>query len=87
MFEKWKLDSQKSKSAEAFQRLTAAKAHADEIFAAGEALQPGIEAAFLQFFACERTGGSQDRLRELGAQISAETRRTRWAARSRKESA
>jgi len=68
MFEKCKLDSQKAKSAEAFQHLEAAKAHADKIFSESEALQPGIETAFLERFACEQSGGARRRLQELDAQ-------------------
>jgi hypothetical protein len=65
MFEKWKLDSHIKKSADAFQRFSAEKAAAEKAFAEGEVLQPDIEAVFLQRFACEQTGGSPGRLRDL----------------------
>jgi hypothetical protein len=65
MFENLKIKNQCKKSADAVATYRQRKADFDSIFQETKNLQPGIEGAWLAYFACERTGGDADRLQEL----------------------
>jgi hypothetical protein len=65
MFEKWKLESRIKESVEAVRLYEQREDARRKVFEETENLQPGIEQAFLQLFACQQTGGSADRLKTL----------------------
>jgi hypothetical protein len=71
MFENLKLKNQCRESAQAVEAYKLEKAAFDRIFQETKSLQPGIESAWLAYFACERTEGDPDRINELKLQYLA----------------